>query len=261
MNLKAKAPLPLIVLTVLILISSALAGAGFYLYKKELGLNLKLQADLESTKTKLNVTERRFEEAQKKSNLLDLQLKDAQANLDSLKGELDQEKSARAEALSKMQQIKTDLDQQRSAKTDLENKLKQAQEEVKNAQGQVNELQSQKKDLETKLSDLERKTQGVELGKIVVGPESAPLAAQGAQGRLLEGKVLVVNKDYNFAVLNLGGKDGVFVGAIFSVYRGNNYIGDVKVEKVHDSMAAAGFTSNEVKDKVAEGDRVVQKSK
>ena len=71
MNLKAKAPLPLIVLTVLILISSALAGAGFYLYKKELGLNLKLQADLESTKTKLNVTERRFEEAQKKSECRD----------------------------------------------------------------------------------------------------------------------------------------------------------------------------------------------
>jgi hypothetical protein len=76
-----------------------------------------------------------------------------------------------------------------------------------------------------------------------------------------EGKVLVVNNDYNFIVINLGNKEGVEIGQLFSVYRGNKYIGDVKVEKVHDSMSAAGFVTPDIKDKVNEGDKVVRKNK
>jgi hypothetical protein len=73
--------------------------------------------------------------------------------------------------------------------------------------------------------------------------------------------VLVVNKDYNFAVINLGSKDGVALGNEFAVYRNNKFIGDMKVEKVHDAMSAAGFSSGDMKDKVSEGDKVVQKAK
>jgi hypothetical protein len=124
--------------------------------------------------------------------------------------------------------------------------------------------------LESKIKELEAKK--VELGNIVVSPEpkttkskatqpkaekkelSAP--AQGAQG-----KVLVVNKDYNFAVINLGSKDNVNLDDVFSIYHNDKYVGDIKVEKVHDSMSAAGFLSPDIKDKVNEGDKVVQKVK
>jgi hypothetical protein len=51
------------------------------------------------------------------------------------------------------------------------------------------------------------------------------------------------------------------VGDIFSIYHNNKDIGEVKVEKVHDSMAAAGFSASDIKDKVSEGDKVVQKVK
>ena len=73
--------------------------------------------------------------------------------------------------------------------------------------------------------------------------------------------MLVVNKDYNFAVINVGSKDGVRVGATFSVYHDAEYLGDVKIEKVHDSMAAAGFVTAALKNKIGEGDKVVQKKK
>jgi hypothetical protein len=62
-------------------------------------------------------------------------------------------------------------------------------------------------------------------------------------------------------VINLGSKDGVALGNEFAVYRNNKFIGDMKVEKVHDAMAAAGFSSPDMKDKVNEGDKVVQKAK
>jgi len=60
-------------------------------------------------------------------------------------------------------------------------------------------------------------------------------------------------------VINLGSKDGVALDDVFYVYHSNKYIGDIKLEKIHDSMAAAGFVSANIKNKIAEGDRVVKK--
>ncbi|MDD5155698.1 MAG: hypothetical protein PHF11_04340 [Candidatus Omnitrophica bacterium] len=117
------------------------------------------------------------------------------------------------------------------------------------------------------------KPMGVELGKIVVTPETGkgPAAPQPAQPATkgnnfaavpaLTGKIIVVNKDYNFVVINLGASDGVSVGEVFSVSRKDKYIGDIKVEKVHDTMSAAGFVSADLKNKFSEGDRVVLKTK
>jgi hypothetical protein len=94
--------------------------------------------------------------------------------------------------------------------------------------------------------------------KSFAAPAAAAPASAPASG---DGKVLVVNKDYNFAVLNMGSKDGVTIGNVFSIYHAGKYVGDVKVEKVHDSMAAAGFLAAGMRDKIAEGDKAVLKSK
>ncbi len=111
--------------------------------------------------------------------------------------------------------------------------------------------------------------QGVELGTIVVGPEGASVSGQAGAtltaeqkaASTLEGKIMVVNKDYNFVVINLGSKDGVNTGDAFALYHNNKYVGDIKIEKIHESMSAADFTSACIKDVVSEGDRVVRKTK
>lgn len=76
----------------------------------------------------------------------------------------------------------------------------------------------------------------------------------------LEGKVLVVNKDYNFAVINLGARDGVAAGDVFSFYKGDRSSGKAKVGKVHDSMAALDFLSADMRETVSEGDRAIRQS-
>jgi len=81
-----------------------------------------------------------------------------------------------------------------------------------------------------------------------------------ALNRGIEGKVLVVNKEFNFAVINLGSKDKIKVGDEFAVTHAGNYIGDIKVEKVHEGMAAAGFAVA-LKDLIKENDLVAQKIK
>ena len=82
------------------------------------------------------------------------------------------------------------------------------------------------------------------------------------QGTVVAKKICKgINKEYNFAVLSFGSRDGINVGDLFSVYHNGNYIGDLRIEKLHDSMSAANFVTPDLKDKIAEGDKVVQKGK
>jgi len=279
--MEGKIKTSILLLIVLIIISLALAGSVLFLLQKEKTRSLSLQQQLEETTTRLKMTEARLDDSKKVAAGLDSKLKEASAKIDKLTNEVAEEKSAKEEALIQAGQLKADLERQKGVKADLESKLTQAQRDVAKAQGQVKDLSSKKDDLEKKVKDLEARStqgQGVELGTVVVTPEAAttavtaPVAGKTTVRAISdttvrnptpagEGKVLVINGEYNFAVINLGSKDGVELGQVYSIYRGNKYIGDVKVEKVHDSMAAAGFLNPDTKDKVTEGDKVVRKSK
>jgi DNA repair exonuclease SbcCD ATPase subunit len=287
MSEKAKAPIVLIILTLMLMISLALAGVTYINLQKESAKSAALQEELNSTKEAQKILESKMDEARKTIQGYESKLKDNLAQIISLGKDLQQEKSQKEEALSQVDRLKTDLQQQQSLRSDLENKFTRAQQEAKNMQAQLNALEGKKAELEVKLKELEEKSQnqGVELGTIVVAPETAaaPVKAEPAkkaepskksekpaakkQAREpqasggMEGKVLVVNKDYNFAVISLGNKDGINIGNTFAVYHNNKYLGDVKVEKVHDSMAAAGFSSEDMRNKVSEGDKVVSTTK
>ncbi len=281
-----------IVLTGLVIIALAVAGGGFYLFQKEHAKNLDLQVQMDDINARLKVTEISLEDSKKKISDLQLKLQEGKVQVESLSSELQQEKSGRQEALAKLEQMQADLDEQKASRADLENKLNQAQDDGRKTQEQLNQLDMQKKTLEGKINDLEAKTRDIELGKIVVSSTPETQAVQpepakkgkkakatkakatktkarpvvvtasksAAPAAASEGKVLVVNKDYNFAVISMGSKDGITVGNEFSIYHNGAYVGDVKVEKVHDSMSAAGFVTAD-KTKISEGDRVVAKAK
>lgn len=284
-----------LVFIVLIILSLVLAGAGFFLFQKEHTKNVALQDEMDDLKARQRVTESKLEESKRILSSLELKLKDTQGQVDVLNTDLQQEKSTKMEALAQIDQLRTELEQQKNLRSDLEGKFTKAQKDAREAQARLRDLESKKMELESKVNslqersaDLENKMNEVELGKIVVSPESSSSAATPAASKQkkvkpetvklskktvtpapernvtlptgLEGKVLVVNKDYNFAVINLGTRDGVVVGNLFAVYRSNKYIGDVKIEKVHDSMSAADFISDGIKDKISEGDKVVRKT-
>ena len=286
-----KAKVAVVILVVLFIFALALAGGGFYLFQQEHNKNIILQGQLDDLKERHRITENQLQESKKTVSDLEVKLKDAQSQIDSISGELKQEKASKEEALSKISQLNTDLQEQKTMRADLESKLTGAQDEISKSQTKLKDTDAQRAQLENKIKDLETQARGVELGKIVVTPEAKETkqkemkanknAAKGKTAKPieaatkaagenkavpanqagLEGKILVVNNEYNFAVLNLGIRDGVNVGDLFSAYHGDNYIGDLKVEKLHDSMSAANFVNADLKDRIAEGDKVVQKVK
>ena len=269
-----KGRLAVILLVILMLVSLSAAGMGFYLYQKEHAKNIELEEKIEELSTKQKATEAKLLEAENTLSSLEIKFKEASSHISDLTNELSQEKASKAEVVSNLEQIKSDLEQQKGLRLDLENKLNQARDKLRSMRNKLDALESERKNLESKVKDLESNPQGVELGKIVVSPEvitaepqikKTSLAKKAKEAVLaekpIEGKVLVVNKEYNFVVINLGSRDGVGLGQVFSISRGNNYIGDVKIEKLHDSMAGASFLSDEIKDKIKEGDKVVKRAK
>lgn len=211
---------------------------------------------------------------QKLNSEVQLKVADMQKKIDELSLAVEQEKQSKKSVMADMDSLKEKLEEQIKKRELLEKKFDYAQDNVKKLQEKLVELNKKAEKTRESAVEDKAKEQNVELGKIVVNPEpaaSAPAAVvekkevsnspPAAQQGAMEGKVLVVNKDYNFIVINLGNKDGINLGDVFSVYHGNKFIGDVKVEKLHEAMAAAGFMTAETKDKVGEGDKVISKGK
>lgn len=273
------------VLIVLIIISLASAAGIFYLYQKEYAQNVKLQGQIVELENRQRLTTTQLEASKKIATELELKLQEARIRMDTLAGELEAEKAAHVATSSKVEQFKNDLSKQQSLREDLETRLNQVQEDSKQIKEQIKIMQKQKIVLEEKIKNLEVGAANVELGKVVVNPESpASAAAQApkvadekiimpqdkplkgakkaqpvlAKGQ--EGKIMIVNKEFNFVVINLGSKDKVNLGDEFVVSRAGKPIGDLKVEKVHEFMSAAGF-AGELKDLIKENDLVTQKIK
>jgi len=270
---------PAVVLIVLFIISLSLAGGAAFLLKKEKAKSQALQEELDDVSAKVKILEGKLDDSKQTAAQLDTQLRDTKTQTEFLSEELKKEKKLSQDTLMELQQVKISLEQQKKLKADTEQKLTQSQADLKKFQAQLKTLEGKKVELENKIKQMEEaKSEKVELGTIVVEqqeeapalPQSAktpattkitPAKAKPSGSSALEGKVLVVNKDYNFVVINLGSRDGVNTNDLFSIYRKNKYIGDIKVEKVHDSMSAANFTSADIKDKVQEGDKVALKNK
>jgi len=289
-----RAKIPVIALTIAVVCGLVLAGAGFYFYQQEHSKSISLQEQIEDLNTKQRIIENKLEESKRKITDLQAEITVAKDQIEVLSAQLQAEKGAREQANKQLDQLKADLDLQNSLRSDLESKLGKANEEVKSTKEALDNMAIQKQELELKVKDLEAKTRNVELGKIVVNPEAKAVAKKKESGGFfkkktavpasdestepaqpetaraavsgsaesgLGGKVAVVNKEYGFVVISLGSRDGVSAGDTFAVYHNAKYVGEVKAEKVHDSLTAANFVNADLKDKVSEGDKVVLRGK
>ena len=255
------------ILIFLIIFSLSLTAITFYFFQEERTKGRLMEEELEDLRTRQRVSEMKLADALKKSEEIDKKLREANYQVDYLTGELEKEKTSQQDMLKETEQLRKILKQKEAAEGDLRERLTQSQTKLENLELQLAQLESEKTTLTNRIVELEDgAAEGVQLGEIVVGPQAAaaPPELAGEPGQQipissLQAKVLVVNKKYNFAVIDLGSRDGVKFNDTFSVYHGNNYIGDIRVEKVHESMSAAGFLTPAIIDKIKEGDKVIPK--
>ncbi len=256
----------------------------------------KLQAEIKEVKKEKFILEEKLKESEAKLSDLqsDLelaegvrdQIKEENASLkEALESESQSKEELRTELSAKLEDAKkavsdlqATLDSEKQQKTELEQKLKTL-EDMKNQQQALppepaaptlGPTQQILKDLDVapqpqtappvkpstppaeSNSPADEPRAGISdeipLGTIVVNQDASR-----------EGRILSIDKENDFIIFDLGHQDGIETGTVMSIYRGSDYLGDVKVSKVQPDMAAADFIPPFSSQKVRKNDQIVVK--
>jgi len=197
-----------------------------------------------------------------------------EGDLARLRQDMDRSRQELTQAVEQQQTLTRSIEEREQQMGQLKQSLEQAQQQAQAATSQVAaleqerstlkdqlaQLEDSKSQLETRLNDMAQPA--VELGKVVVNGDQAAAApspvlpAPSTKAVTLDGQVVVVNREYDFIVMNLGRNHGLSVGQEFQIVRDNQVLGHVKVEKVYDELSAAAILPDSQKSSIREGDAV-----
>jgi hypothetical protein len=235
-----------IFLLVLAILSLCLTAGTLVLFRQEKDKRVSVEKQLEQLSNAKLQVEKTLEDMKKQSFLLEEKKKESDSKISSITSELDVEKSFREQLANENKALRDSLDKETKTRDDIKSKYSKAVGEVKALRGRLKSLSIDQIALEEKVKMISGGQ--VSLDKIVVNP----LASN-------EGKVIVINKEHDFAVINMGEANGINIDQSLSVYRDKKYLGQIKIERVQNNLAVADFVPPLNKDKVREGDRVVIK--
>ena len=253
----------LIVLVVVSIVSAAIAVIGFMGKEREytkrlvvedkLALTLKEKQNLEKELETLKTIK---DQGETKITKLEEKLKRVTSELDSikLKGE-----NAIAELETKkieLVKVKVDLDGEKKEKLTISKKLETLQSDYDRAKREALKLANEKIDLEKKIRELQEK-QSVNLDKIVVNSDEGAMAAK-SEKPIIQGKVLVVNKEYSFIVCDIGQDRNIQKGMKFDVMDGPKFLGQAEVDKVYDTMSSAAVLPDAKINDMKKGNVIVE---
>lgn len=274
-----------LLLGIMAVLGMAVAGVAISFQMRERDLRMARENELRLMKAEKDELEQQLAEVREAKSRVERELTDAKGNLDNATKQLADERQEKEQlaktAEDRQQQIDRmlrDLEQARSDQRTLTDQLGQLRDEHTAIQRQVTSLQQVRAQLEQKIAELS-KHPTVELDKVVVNPPAAPSSTasaptpdaaaspqaeagaassppSGSEASSLQGQVIVVNREYDFIVVNLGSNQGLALGQEFQVVRGDQVLGRVKVEKVYDELSAAAILPNSNKDAIREGDAV-----
>jgi len=187
-----------------------------------------LEKELEASKSAKEQAEAKIVKIEDKVKEISVQLSEVKQKSESASVELDAKKIELAK-------LKADLENEKKEKLNISKKLDSLQSDYDKIRREAARLTNEKIDLEKKVGELQDKQQSVNLDKIVVNTseEAEPKAAA------LQGKILVVNKEYGFIVNDIGQDKSVQKGAKFDVMDGPRFLGQVEIDKVYDTMSSA----------------------
>ncbi len=246
----------LIILIIFCVIFAALAGGLLFLQMQEKAKNSELSTQISQLQTAKN-------KLQKEHNEIKTQIESVQSELDSLKQEAKQledriisEKSKRRSVESKLKSKNSEItglmgkiDKFESNLSGLKSKYSSLESENEELLNKLNQIRLAKKALEAKISSgslVTSEREEVELGTVVVKADEI----------VGDGRVLVVNKEFNFIVIDLGEQDSVTVGTQFGVYRDGELLAKVEVEQVYKDMSSARILPDDLKGEIQEDDEV-----
>lgn len=247
---------------VLAALATGVAGFAIVLQLQEREKRQVAERELHLVRAENDELRGRVDEIEKTRAAMEDELARAKRELLLSKDEL-------AQAVKAQDTLQRSIDDREQEIARLTHTLEQAQTDSKQATStleserdavkrQIADLERAKRELEAKVMELAGGQPTVELDKVFVTNDAASnLVPVTATSQLAStGQVVVVNREYDFIVMNLGRTHGLNVGQEFQVVRGDDVLGRVKVEKVYDELSAATILPESRKDQIREGDTV-----
>lgn len=227
----------------LLIYAVIMAAANFH-YQSKLFFKFK-----EHTAT-TDYSQKVVREVQQSKVVLEETLIKKDADIEQVKQLLDAEKQKNVELSRKLSEkvnesllSKDDLRKQKAVVAQLEQTIDLQDSQKKEWEDKIHQLQLENGDLQKRIDQLKKApvttspTQ-VDLPREQPQTEMVPAAATQMITPKTRGVVLNYNQDYNFVVVNLGRYDGLEVGMVLEVFRQDQALARIRVEKLYDQMAS-----------------------
>ncbi|MEW5895463.1 MAG: hypothetical protein AB1650_06880 [Candidatus Omnitrophota bacterium] len=262
-----------LVLIAIILVS--LTAISVFLLIKQVQLRENAEHSLSQLQTAENALRAELAEVKKQKEILENKSKEAEAKIENLLEELDLAEGIRDEVKKENRELKDSMElltqENNEMKASMSEKEQETERRVSELQEQLNvslernkSLEEKRQELEKEFQQLKEKLQSLESAETPV-PEAATedLAANVDLEKIVvsagdgsEGQVISVDQEAAFVIINLGERHGINVGTELSIFKGDSYLGDVKVTRVLPEMSAADFISPLTSQDVGEGNLV-----
>lgn len=185
------------------------------------------------------------------------------------RAELQEKIATNAEAAQRLPELEAQLQIEQGARQELEQKLSAAEERAKTLEEALAKMQQQgvespapvpvevapqaeelpEQKTPTVAEESSQNKEEVQLEKIVVAPAKATP----------EGRIVMVDGETEFVIVNLGANHGIKEEQVLSVSRGKDQLGEIKVTRVQPEMSAADFIPPLTSRQVRKDDSVVIK--
>jgi predicted RNase H-like nuclease (RuvC/YqgF family) len=190
--------------------------------------------ELQNTKKDLETTRQDLAKTKSELETTKVELADTQAKVTELTDTVAQKDAELAQASGRITQLEQDKANLQGQIDELNNQLVKSEEDMRDLQDQVATLDKIIKDME------------IEKGGPVLGVPSG-----------LSGKIVIVNPDWNFVILDIGSDQKLVPGAEMMVHRADRLIGKVRVSSVHKNLAVAEIMADWRQADPNEGDNVL----
>ncbi|MDD2709002.1 MAG: hypothetical protein PHV34_13535 [Verrucomicrobiae bacterium] len=243
-----------------ITIVAVLAGGYF-------GMKLKTHRD--DTVSQLKATKNTLDQTQNT-------LKSTENNLKKTTSDLKETTSRLETASAELENKKKSLENEKSEKAKVEAKLKAANNQCASLEAEVGRYKNamppglSPEQVKGKFKEMTDQTATLEQEKKVLQEQLTKLDAEKKQLEDLararrdgkppvgvSGKVVAVNPEWNFVVIDIGSKQGVIENVPMIVYRGSKLVGKVKISSVEPSVSIADVLDEWKQEDIQEGDTVI----
>lgn len=234
-----------------------------------------LELQLSNLRGELKTIQIKNEELQQDKSTLELDLKSLNREnedlkrqmeynrkiMDTLSQEIVREKNDKFKIEASLKSVKSEnellrrqLKSLNNRRLNLERKLTDLEKENVSLSEKLNDIESFLQEKRTQVDKLKEQLEGklersrqiiseqtkesVELPPIVVRPPESGVSVVAPSEKFLSGKILAVNKENNFVIIDLGQDHGIKTGDVFKVYRQDKAIASLEVIQLRKEISA-----------------------